>query len=159
MKPDLTLFSLVGNVLIHILAAVLRRLGQSPQSTSSSTKIEDILPPIPSLYISCSSPFQQVEDFVSDSICRYNMKIVRLQGDMKQGLERYLDGQGKEMKAVENGTTAKKKRNIKAIFIGTRRTDPHCGELEFNVEGRGPLTWLTLLFNYKSQFKVSQPYR
>lgn len=106
----------------------MRRLGQTPQSTSSSTKLEDILPPIPSLYISCSSPFQEVEDFVSDSICRYNMKIVRLEGDMKQGLERYLDGQGKEMKAVENGTTLKRKRNVKAIFIGTRRTDPHCGE-------------------------------
>lgn len=58
------------------------------------------------------------------------MKIVRLQGDMKQGLERYLDGQGKEMKAAENGATPKRKRNVKAIFIGTRRTDPHCGEYE-----------------------------
>jgi FAD synthetase len=120
-----------GTVLIHILAAVLRRLSKSSHSTSSSTKLEDVLPSIPSLYITCSSPFQEVEDFVSDSIQRYNMKIVRLGGGMKEGLEKYLEGQGTEMQAIgsaDESSPSKGKRQVKAMFIGTRRTDPHGGE-------------------------------
>lgn len=93
--------------------------------------MEDVLPSIPSLYITCSSPFQEVEDFVSDSIRRYNMKIVRLRGGMKEGLEKYLDGEGEELQANgmgEQPQPSKGKRQVKAMFIGTRRTDPHGGE-------------------------------
>lgn len=92
-----------------------------------------MLPPIPSLYITCKSPFHEVDDFVVDSIPRYNMKIVQLEGGMKEGLTRYLDGDGVEMTARNShrsgaGRNSTHKRQVKAMFIGTRRTDPHGGE-------------------------------
>jgi hypothetical protein len=49
---------------------------------------------------------------------------------MKEGLERYLDGGGEEMGPSANGEAHKvieKTRKTKAMFIGTRRTDPHGG--------------------------------
>jgi FAD synthetase len=70
---------------------------------------------------------------VTDSIRRYNMKIVRLGGDMKEGLEKYLDGEGTEMQSIGNGdipASSKNKRQVKAMFIGTRRTDPHGANLK-----------------------------
>jgi FAD synthetase len=72
-----------------------------------------------------------VEDFVSDSVTRYNLKLVQLGGDMKEVLEHYLEGDGDAIRSREVGqvqeTTSKKKRNVKAMFLGTRRTDPHGG--------------------------------
>ncbi|UZJ56519.1 hypothetical protein CBS101457_005839 [Exobasidium rhododendri] len=120
-------------VLIHILAAVYRRLSKSPQSSSSSCKLEDILPSIPSLYITCTSPFPEVEEFVSDSIHSYNLNIVRLGGDMKEVLEKYLEGEGEEIVPGANGELSramKKTRKTKAMFLGTRRTDPHGANLK-----------------------------
>ena len=54
---------------------------------------------------------------------------------MKQGLERYLDGEGEDMVASshdEQERVPKRTRTVKAMFIGTRRTDPHGGELKLN---------------------------
>ena len=101
------------------------------------------MPPLPSLYITCTSPFQEVDDFVADSIQRYNLKITRLGGGMKQGLERYLDGEGQDMLGNGSGSAdeqvqagRKEKRAVKAMFIGTRRTDPHGGERWLICRGR-----------------------
>lgn len=128
-----TFHSRLGTVLVHMLAAVLRRraIQRGRQDNTVSC--------IPALYITCSSPFQEVEDFVMDSIRRYNLRLVRQGGGMKEGLEMYLNGVGQE-EAFEHAAARRqsdsangdarrqpRKRDIKAIFVGTRRTDPHGG--------------------------------
>jgi hypothetical protein len=59
---------------------------------------------------------------------------------MKEGLEQYLNGVGQEEDYVavtkntvnNKGTTGQEglrhRREIKAIFVGTRRSDPHGGK-------------------------------
>jgi FAD synthetase len=117
-------------VLVHILAAVLRR--KKRRGTG-----DDKLECIPSLYITCTSPFQEVEDFVGESIRRYNLLLVRQRGSMKEALEKYLNGQGdEEGSAAGTGNATSQQQNghhphrhVKAIFVGTRRTDPHGADL------------------------------
>lgn len=130
-------------VLVHILAAVLRRKKRKTFSSLSSSNKDiegDGLECIPSLYITCSSPFQEVETFVFESIRRYNLLLVRQRGSMKEALEMYLNGQGDEegsaaeRKANTNANTHQQNghhphRDVKAIFVGTRRTDPHGADL------------------------------
>lgn len=77
---------------------------------------------------------------MNDSIRRYNLRLVRQSGDMKEGLEQYLNGLGHEEDFVAVTSSASKgnrvngieekqqRREIKAIFVGTRRSDPHGGE-------------------------------
>lgn len=99
--------------------------------------------PIPALYITCTSPFAQVDEFVAESMQRYDLRLVKLGGDMKAGLEAYLDGveevnevHGSFSGGPPNGAAAleeagngeRRKRDCRAIFLGTRRTDPHGGE-------------------------------
>lgn len=121
----------LGTVLVHILSAVLRRIEKLPART---------LAPIPALYITCTSPFAEVDEFVAQSMLRYDLRIVKLGGDMKEGLEAYLDGveevgdsQGHTSGAKltsegANSREERRKRDCRAIFLGTRRTDPHGGE-------------------------------
>ncbi|MCO5569347.1 hypothetical protein L7F22_023059 [Adiantum nelumboides] len=74
---------------------------------------------------------------------RYDLRLVKLGGDMKAGLEAYLDGveevnevHGSFSGGPPNGAAAleeagngeRRKRDCRAIFLGTRRTDPHGGE-------------------------------
>ncbi|CAO1620415.1 unnamed protein product [Parajaminaea phylloscopi] len=143
-------------VIVHILAAVLRRLaglsqppsgpGSSPASSSSSVKTPSAGPlvPLSTVYITCPSPFPILETFIRASQSRYNLDLCTVPGDMKRGLAEYLDGGGeagvsdirnRDMKPETATKTdpqqqKKAKRDIKAIFIGTRRTDPTGEDLE-----------------------------
>lgn len=116
-----------GTVLVHLLAAVLRRQKKKDKGTNNNSSFSEAISTLPSLYITCTSPFQEVEEFVSDSIKRYNLRLVRQAGGMKEALERYLQNDSHEQEVStdstshQNGST----RSIKAIFVGTRRTDPH----------------------------------
>ncbi|CAM1505098.1 Fc.00g107350.m01.CDS01 [Cosmosporella sp. VM-42] len=65
--------------------------------------------PLQALYIVSSKPFQEVEDFVASTTKEYHLDLDRYALSMRPALEAYLS----------------KKTNIKAIFMGTRRTDPH----------------------------------
>lgn len=165
-----------------MLAAVLRRRAglssppsSNPSLNSTSTSNSSIngisssssppLPLLPSVYITCQSPFPTMENFVVSSASpkRYNLEIVAVPGGMKEGLEEYLDGGGwkvdlkEHMESLEkrgalkfeneeelrrNGKGSRDddrrerikgkgrgKREVKAIFVGTRRTDPTGGEL------------------------------
>ncbi|PGH27071.1 hypothetical protein AJ80_01257 [Polytolypa hystricis UAMH7299] len=86
-----------------------------PTYTASSTRPDaNTTPPttLQSIYISCPNPFPEVEDFVASSAAHYHLDLTCSTLPMRAALESYLQ----------------EKPSIKAIFVGTRRTDPH-GEL------------------------------
>ncbi|KAI8320435.1 adenine nucleotide alpha hydrolases-like protein [Martensiomyces pterosporus] len=68
-----------------------------------------------SLYVLYKKSFAEVDDFVKDSVKRYSLELVQKSGPMKQGLQSFKD----EQPAIE------------AIFVGTRRDDPHGKALDF----------------------------
>ncbi len=123
-------------MLVHILSAVLRRLNHKSSSASDSTQ-EATIPSIPSLYITCPSPFPTVEKFIQycvSPVHGYNLEVISVAGGMKEGIRAYLDGGGREQVGMgENeelhSTAATKPRDIRAMFVGTRRDDPHGPQL------------------------------
>lgn len=93
-------------VLVHILAAVMRR---TSKETSSETLV-----PIPSLYVACSDPFPEVEDFINyaaSPVTGYDLQLWTEPSPMQDALRRYMKS--------EAG------KKIQAIFIGLRYDDPH----------------------------------
>lgn len=73
---------------------------------------------INSVYIKSDSAFPEVDDFVNISKKKYNLNITTIFGPIKEALTELL----------------KSKPNIKAIFMGTRRTDPFSENLlDFQV--------------------------
>ncbi|KAM0438739.1 hypothetical protein ACHAPT_001497 [Fusarium lateritium] len=62
-----------------------------------------------SVYIVAAHPFPEIDEFVETSSAEYNLEVARYVLSMKKGLEIYLE----------------ERPSIKAIFVGTRRTDPH----------------------------------
>lgn len=139
-------------VIVHMLAAVLRRLSGLSQphdaSSSEATSTRDPLVSLPSVYITCPSPFGILESFIRASQVRYNLDLVTVPGDMKDGLVEYFDGGGEagvpplESRREEGGqerrreVEGRQKRGVKAIFIGTRRTDPMGGESSKAARGK-----------------------
>lgn len=65
--------------------------------------------PLQAVYIISEHPFPEVETFVKASATEYNLDLDRYNLAMQPGLEAYLVDKPK----------------VKAIFVGTRRTDPH----------------------------------
>ncbi|CBQ68584.1 conserved hypothetical protein [Sporisorium reilianum SRZ2] len=119
-------------VLVHILSAVLRRLAGRGDASSSAP-----IPSIPSLYITCPSPFPTVEKFIQYCVSPthgYNLQVISVAGGMKQGIRTYLDGGGREQVGIPPSESplndpVVKPRDIRAIFVGTRRDDPHGPQL------------------------------
>ncbi|KAI9736409.1 MAG: 3'-phosphoadenosine 5'-phosphosulfate sulfotransferase [Claussenomyces sp. TS43310] len=66
-----------------------------------------------SVYIISAHPFAEVDSFVESSTQTYQLDLTRYAMPMKEGFARYLDD--KQNQGCE----------VKAIFVGTRRTDPH----------------------------------
>ena len=67
------------------------------------------------VYIVSPHPFSEVDDFVVSSAGDYRLDISRYTLPMKQGLEAFLAD----------------RPNMQAIFVGTRRTDPHGAKLKY----------------------------
>jgi FAD synthetase len=70
------------------------------------------LSPLKSIYITCSSPFDAVEEFVLDTKGAYNLDLFRTSPGgipMKEALSIYQRAEP----------------DVKAILVGTRRDDPH----------------------------------
>jgi FAD synthetase len=61
------------------------------------------------IYIVSEHPFTEVEDFVARSAEQYHLDLKRYALPMRPALEAYL----------------KDRPAIRAVFLGTRRTDPH----------------------------------
>ncbi|KAK3382347.1 putative FAD synthetase [Lasiosphaeria ovina] len=65
--------------------------------------------PLQAIYIAPPDPFPEVEEFVEVSTAEYHLDLVRYALPMRPALEAYLGD----------------RPAVKAIFMGTRRTDPH----------------------------------
>jgi FAD synthetase len=65
--------------------------------------------PLQAIYIVSPHPFPEVEEFVAQSAVGYHLDLKRYALPMRPALEAYLED----------------RPAIKAIFLGTRRTDPH----------------------------------
>ncbi|KAH8819174.1 hypothetical protein F5884DRAFT_759750 [Xylogone sp. PMI_703] len=61
------------------------------------------------VYIVSEHPFAEVDDFVEESVKKYRLNLSRYVMPMKQAFRQYLENNNK----------------VKAILVGTRRTDPH----------------------------------
>ncbi|KOS17182.1 putative FAD synthase [Escovopsis weberi] len=61
------------------------------------------------VYVVSKHPFAEVDDFVASSSAEYHLDVMRYAMPMKKGLEAYLAD----------------RPGVRAIFVGTRRTDPH----------------------------------
>lgn len=81
-------------------------------SVKTSTPLPDRLD---SVYIVSPHPFPEVEDFVQLSIDTYRLNLARYAKSMRQAFEDYLHDNS----------------HVKAIFVGTRRTDPHGATLKY----------------------------
>lgn len=92
--------------------------------TSSGTKVEEV---IPAIYALPPDPFPAVEEFVISSAQAYHLSITKYTTDppnttIRTVFEDYLN----------------RHPGIKAIFVGTRRTDPHGARLtHFDRTDRG----------------------
>jgi FAD synthetase len=62
-----------------------------------------------SVYIISPHPFAEVDAFVDESVATYELDLARYAMPMKDAFKRYLEEQKK----------------VRAILVGTRRTDPH----------------------------------
>ena len=83
---------------------------------SLSTHPAPLPPLLSSVYIVSRHPFPQVDDFVISSSRRYHLSLSRhTNSSMKAAFADYL----------------KERDNVKCIFVGTRRTDPHGENLSF----------------------------
>ncbi|KAM6508865.1 3'-phosphoadenosine 5'-phosphosulfate sulfotransferase [Fusarium solani] len=94
-------------LLIVILACMGKRYSQTTATngTSNSATPEKLQ----AVYIVAAHPFPEIDEFVESSSAEYNLEVARYVLSMKKGLEIYLE----------------ERPSIKAIFVGTRRTDPH----------------------------------
>lgn len=68
---------------------------------------------LPVLYIESENSFEEVEAVVLDCERRYNIDLIRRKGSIKDVLTQILE----EMP------------EIRAVFMGTRHTDPYCENL------------------------------
>lgn len=130
-------------MLLHLLAASIHKsnssittnssssspsLGPSTTSTSiiSSSKIQAV-------YVRDPNPFPEVELFVLDCIKNYNLDLVTIDGGMKEALGEYIDlkGKGRALEGAGEEKSQEISGGVEAILVGTRRGDPHGGELLF----------------------------
>ena len=75
-----------------------------------------------SIYIQSAHPFPQVESFVQSSSSYYHLNLYTSSLPMKAAFTEYL----------------RRDPQVRAIFVGTRRTDPHGGALtHFDETDRG----------------------
>jgi len=126
--------------MLHLLAVCLWRR-RTTKASLLATSTSDSAPPtstqhvdtpglplwpnsntlIKALYVTCSSPFPEVETFVESCAASYHLDLIRTMPNnipMKEALNQY--------KEREPGVTS--------ILVGTRRDDPHGGELRERLE-------------------------
>jgi len=137
-------------VLLHLLVAARSRRdrrqtnikeGRHPNVNGYVHVQGNKPPPVPlkSVYITCASPFDAVEEFVSETRSIYNLDLFRTSPGglpMKEALEIY--------QRVDP--------DVKAILVGTRRDDPHGSKLDFKKQtdpGWPPFLRVHPILNWK----------
>jgi FAD synthetase len=91
-----------GKDCLVLLILLLVSLNKRPKAASLPPKLQ-------SVYIISPHPFAEVDSFVDDSVTRYSLDLARYEMPMKEAFKLYLE----------------EHKNVKAIMVGTRRTDPH----------------------------------
>ncbi|XP_064634577.1 FAD synthase-like isoform X2 [Lineus longissimus] len=86
-------------VILHLVYAALKK--HYPDDT------------LQAMYVQCRMPFPEVESFIQNSKQSYNLELIELSGKIKDCLGRLKQDQP----------------HIKAMFMGTRNTDPYSGHL------------------------------
>nr|CAD7193741.1 unnamed protein product [Timema douglasi] len=84
-------------VLLHLVCAVFLRKYPGQQK------------PINTVYIQYEEPFPEVETFIQETVKRYELNLVTIPGPIKGVLQKLL----------------REKPHLKAVLMGTRRTDPY----------------------------------
>lgn len=126
----------------------------TPTSTSPPSHTESAPPswrsPFPtslrSIYILSTHPFPEVDAFVAHSSQHYRLALARSAPPMQQAFAAYL------AQPAHAG--------VRAIFVGTRRTDPHGGSLtHFDPTDRGWPAFMrvhpVIDWHYREIWKVS----
>ena len=113
-KDCLVLLILILACLPELVSSQISSRGDA-QSTSEMTVPEHgaLSKPLQAIYIVSQDPFPEVEEFVASSAAQYHLDLDRYALPMREALDAYLND----------------KTEIKAIFMGTRRTDPHSDTL------------------------------
>ncbi|KAI7553339.1 putative FAD synthetase, partial [Hortaea werneckii] len=86
-----------------------------PPQPHTSTPAQSLPQTLRSVYIVSQHPFQQVDDFVLTSSHTYHLSLARYAKPMKEAFSDYL----------------RDEPHVRAIFVGTRRTDPHGERLQY----------------------------
>jgi FAD synthetase len=95
-----------GKDCLVLLILLLVSLSNHPRAKSQSPSLPAKLQ---SVYIISPHPFAEVDSFVNDSVSQYSLDLDRYAMPMKEAFKLYLE----------------EHKNVKAILVGTRRTDPH----------------------------------
>ncbi|KAF9739623.1 FAD synthetase [Paraphaeosphaeria minitans] len=105
--PDLSLAYNGGKDCLVLLILYLCALHGKALSPADPNRSPDTT--IKCVYIQAPHPFQEVEDFVQVSVKTYSLQLLEYAKPMKAAFADYLHDTP----------------SVKAIFVGTRRTDPH----------------------------------
>ncbi|PHH88313.1 hypothetical protein CDD83_7693 [Cordyceps sp. RAO-2017] len=96
-------------LLILILACLPAPTASVSDAPTGPGRSPGPVEPLQAIYIAPPDPFPEVEDFVAVSAERYNLDLMRYALPMRDALEAYR----------------RDRPPVKAVFMGTRRTDPH----------------------------------
>jgi FAD synthetase len=104
-----------GKDCLVLLILLLVSLSNHPRTKYLPAKLQ-------SVYIISPHPFAEVDSFVNDSVSKYSLDLARYAMPMKEAFRLYLE----------------EHKDVKAILVGTRRTDPH-GQLltHFDATDKG----------------------
>ncbi|WPH04700.1 putative phosphoadenosine phosphosulfate reductase, rossmann-like alpha/beta/alpha sandwich [Acrodontium crateriforme] len=97
-------------VLLILYLSALHTYATNPSTPNSNRTLP---PSLQSIYIIPPDPFPEVDEFVKRTSEQYHLSLHRSTQPMKAAFASYLETQP----------------NIRAIFVGTRRTDPHGAQL------------------------------
>ncbi|KAL8732525.1 MAG: hypothetical protein Q9166_002739 [cf. Caloplaca sp. 2 TL-2023] len=115
--PSLSLSYNGGKDCLVLLILYLSLLSTHPSLSSA----------LPAIYIPPSHPFQAVTDFTLSSAQKYHLQLdIHSAGENPQAV-----GKGKGAGGMKDAFAQYLGKNpkVEAIFVGTRRTDPHGGQL------------------------------
>ncbi|KAF7903633.1 uncharacterized protein EAF01_006682 [Botrytis porri] len=102
-----------GKDCLVLLILLLTALSNHQSTSSSSSESKPLPPALPSVYILSPHPFPEVDTFVASSSAHYHLQLSRYASPMKEAFTQYLHDHPV----------------VKAILVGTRRTDPHGADL------------------------------
>ncbi|KYK58810.1 FAD synthetase [Drechmeria coniospora] len=98
-------------LLVIILACLARRMPAASDAESDAPAADGARFPdtFQAVYVVSDHPFPEMDAFVASSAAEYHLQVTRYTIPMRSALELYLAD----------------RPSIRAIFVGTRRTDPH----------------------------------